>query len=142
VMSRLVLSDDPEAELPVPASVRSPATLDRSATLRWLMGAAVCLAIFWTVSHFVDRLGRLYLVWGSVVAGFLLNAAMGAVQISSQADGLFGFILPGRAPVWGPSLDDLLDSPAPAAMRRLVGTAPPTRSGVEKVALIPDRPFL
>src|SRR5262249_6741090 len=77
----LVLSDDPEAERPVPASVRSPSTLDRSATLHWLVGAAVCLAVFWTVSHFVDRLGRLYLVWGSVMAGFLVNAAMGAVQL-------------------------------------------------------------
>ncbi|MGP0069554.1 MAG: O-antigen ligase domain-containing protein, partial [Isosphaeraceae bacterium] len=80
--SRLVLADDPDAKLPPPASVRSPATLDRAATLRWLVGAAVCLGIFWTVSHHVDRLNRLYWVWGSIAAAFLLNAAVGVVQIS------------------------------------------------------------
>ena len=53
---------------------RSPATLDRAATLRWLVGAAACLGIFWAVGHFADRLGRLYLVWGCVVAAFVLNA--------------------------------------------------------------------
>jgi hypothetical protein len=145
VWSRLVQADDPVAELPVPAPVRSPATLDRAATLRWLLGAAVCLGVFCTVSHFVDRLGRLYWVWGSVVAGFLLNAALGVVQISGQAEGLFGFILPGRAPAWGPSLDDLLESPAPSALRRLgvPRPAPATRpGGLEPIAAVPDRPFL
>ncbi len=76
--SRLVHADDPEAAFPTPAAVRSPATLDRAATLHWLVGAAVCLGIFWTVSHYVDRLNRLYWVWGSVAAGFLLNAAIRA----------------------------------------------------------------
>ena len=49
---------------PEAPEVRSPASLDRSATLRWLVGASACLGIFWAVSHFTDRLGRLYLVWG------------------------------------------------------------------------------
>ncbi len=48
------------------------------ATLRWLVAALICVAIFWSVSHFADRLSRLYLVWGSVVAAFFLNAAFGA----------------------------------------------------------------
>ncbi len=111
--SRLVLADDPEALLPSPASVRSPATLDRAATLRWLVGAAVCLGVFWTVSHYVNRLNRLYWVWGSVAAGFLLNAALGIVQIGGHAEGLYGFVLPGRGAAWAPTLDDLLESPAP-----------------------------
>jgi hypothetical protein len=140
--SRLVLADDPEAVLPTPASVRSPATLDRAATLHWLVGAAVCLGIFWTVSHYVDRLNRLYWVWGSVAAGFLLNAALGVVQLSGQADGLFGFVLPGRGSVWAPTLDDLLESPAPAALRRLESASPADRTAREKVALVPDRPLL
>ena len=54
-------------------------------------------------THFADRLGRLYLVWGCVVAAFVLNAALGLVQIVGQAEGMYGFIQPGRAPVWAPS---------------------------------------
>jgi hypothetical protein len=140
--SRLVRADDPEAAPPTPVAVRSPATLDRAATLRWLVGAAVCLGIFWTVSHFVDRLNRLYWVWGSVAAGFLLNAALGVVQISGHAEGLFGFVVPERAPAWGPSLDDLLESPAPAALRRLDHATGADRPTLGKVALVPDRPYL
>jgi hypothetical protein len=139
---RLVESDDPQVTLPEPAPVRSPATIDRSATLRWLVVAAGCLAVFWTASQFVDRLGRLYLVWGSVLAGFMLNAAMGAVQLCGQADGLFGFILPGRAPAWGPSIDDLLNAPVPAALHRLAAPPAGARPAPDAIALVPDRPFL
>ncbi len=140
--SRLVRADDPEAPLPVPAEVRSPATLDRAATLRWMIGATVCLGIFWTVSHYVDRLGRLYWVWGSVAAGFLLNAAFGVVQIGGQAEGLFGFVLPDLPPAWAPTLDDMLESPSPASLRRLEPIVRMDRSPIERVALVPDRPFL
>jgi hypothetical protein len=137
-----VRSDDPEAELPVPAPVRSPATLDRVATLRWLVWAAVCLGIFWAVTHYVDRLGRLYWVWGSVLAAFLVNTALAAVQIGGQSEGWFGFLLPERAPAWGPSLDDLLESPAPSALRRLDAPPSPARPGPERIASVPERPFL
>jgi hypothetical protein len=140
--SRLVQQDDPAAEVPAPAEVRSPATLDRGATLHWLVGAAACLAVFWTVSHYVDRLGRLYWILGSVAAGFLLNVALGVVQISGQAEGLYGFVLPGRAPAWGPTVDDLLDSPVPAALRRLPSSQPAESGELDKVLPVPDRPFL
>ncbi len=86
-MPGLARADLPSVQLDEPATVRSPATLDRAATLRWLVGAAACLGIFWAVTHFADRLGRLYLVWGSVVAAFVLNAALALVQIVGQAEG-------------------------------------------------------
>jgi len=142
--SRLAQADDPEADRPPAAPVRSPATLDRAATVRWLMGAAVCLAVFWTVAHYVDRRGRLYFVWGSVVAGFVLNAAFLVVQLSGQAEGCFGVILPERGPRWGPSLDDVLSSPTPAALRRLEVARPVTGTGpgLERIASVPDRPYL
>ena len=140
--SRLVLADDPDAVLPEAAPVRSPATLDRAATLHWIVGCAVCLSIFWTVSHYVDRLNRLYWIWGSVAAGFLLNAAFGVVQLSGQADGLYGFVLPGHGASWAPTIGDLLESPAPAALRRLEDTSRGDQSVVEKATLIPDRPRL
>ncbi len=140
--SELVKADDPEAE-PIPAApVRSPSTLDRAATLHWLVRAAACLAIFWTASHFVDRLGRLYWLVGSVLAIFLVNIALGIVQIGGDSEGLFGFMLPGRAPAWGPTLDDLLDTPAPAALRRLGVPGREAPPAIEKIALVPDRPFL
>jgi hypothetical protein len=142
--SRLAQADDPEAERPPAAPVRSPGTLDRAATLRWLVGAAVCLAVFWAVGHYVDRRGRLYWVWGSVVAGFVLNAAFLVVQLSGQAEGFFGVVLPERAPSWGPSLDDLLGSPTPSALRRLEVARPVTGRGpgLERIASVPDRPYL
>jgi hypothetical protein len=127
-----------------PIAVRSPATLDRAATLRWLFGAAACLGIFWGVTHFADRLGRLYLVWGSVVGAFALNAALGLVQIVGQSDGMYGFLQPGKSAIWAPSADDLLETPSRAVLRRLSvssaapGPAPP----LEKIALVPERPFL
>ncbi|MGO9464763.1 MAG: O-antigen ligase family protein [Isosphaeraceae bacterium] len=139
---RLARSDDPAAPVVEPARVRSPATLDRAATLRALVGAAACLGIFWSVSHFADRLRRLYLVSGCVVAAFLLNGALGLVQMTCHVEGLFGVYLPGSAPVWGPSRDDLLESPTVALMKRLDDPEPAASSGRERVALVPERPFL
>ena len=114
----LARADLPSVELGEPAQIRSPATLDRSATLRWLFGALACLAVFWAVSHFADRLKRLYLVWGCVLAAFLLNGAFGLVQIAGGVEGLYGYLRPGAAPVWAPSDSDLLDSPSSSGLRR------------------------
>jgi hypothetical protein len=137
-------ADLPSVRLDLPASARSPATLDRAATLRWLIGAAVCLGIFWAVTHFADRLGRLYLVWGSIVAAFVLNAALALVQIVGQADGLYGFLQPGIAPVWAPSQDDLLEAPSTAVLRRLGPPSAATQGtpAFERIALVPNKSFL
>jgi hypothetical protein len=144
-LPRLVHMDDPEASLPEASQIRSPASLDRSATLRWLVEAAACLGIFWSVSHFTDRLGRLYLVWGLVVAAFLLNAALGIVQITNRSEGLYGIFVPGSGPSWAPSLNDLLETPTTTALRNL---ADPSISGADtgvttsRAVLIPTTPFL
>jgi hypothetical protein len=140
----LAKTDLPTIQLSEPAQVRSPATLDRAATLRWLVGACACLGVFWGVTHFADRLERLYLVWGSIVAAFVLNAALAMVQLAGHSDGLFGFIQPGRAPIWAPSTDDMLESPSMVVMRRL---GSPSVSGepsapIEPTVLIPEPPFL
>ena len=112
----LARADLPSVRLDEPATVRSPATLDRAATLRWLVGAAACLGIFWAVTHFADRLGRLYLVWGSVVAAFLLNAALGLVQVVGQSDGYVRLSPAGQ----GPDLGPLDGRPARSSRRRPV----------------------
>ncbi len=126
-----------------PAPIRSPATLDRAATLRYVVTALVCLATFWAVSHFADRLSRLYLIWGTVLAAFFVNAAFAAVQITGQVDGLLGWMQPGRAPAWAPSTVDLLETPNLAVLRRLDG---PPAAGVPQqmvtMALTPERRFL
>jgi hypothetical protein len=139
-----VQADDPSAVVGEPAPIRSPVSLDRSATLRWLVGAAGCLGIFWVVSHFTDRLRRLYLVWGSVVAAFLLNGALGLVQVAGNSEGLYGYILPGRAAPWMPSLDSLLEAPTTTSLRRLGDSRTTTsvNTTMERIALIPNRPFL
>jgi hypothetical protein len=141
-LPRLARSDDPEIPAVEPAAVRSPATLDRAATLRCLVGGAVCLGIFWSMSHFADRLRRLYLVAGCVIAAFLANGAFGIVQLTCHVDGAFGMYLPGGSPAWGPSRDDLLESPTIAFLKRLEDPDPAARPGWDRVALVPDRPFL
>jgi len=141
-LPRLARLDDPDSAAFEPASVRSPATLDRAATLRSLVGTAACLGIFWSISHFADRLRRLYLVAGCVIAAFLLNGAFGLVQLTCQVDGAFGLYLPGSSPAWGPSRDDLLESPTVAVMKRIDDPDPAAKPGVERIALWPERPFL
>jgi hypothetical protein len=130
---------DPGVELPPGAQIRSPVSLDRSATLRWLAGASACLAVFWGVAQYADRLGRLYLVWGSVVAGFFLNTAVAAVQVVCGSKGIFGFIEPGVSPSWSPNWNDLLTSPNASVLR----AAGEMRPGHPAWAMaVSDRPFL
>jgi hypothetical protein len=139
--SRLVQEDDPEAESVPPAASRSPATLDRAATLRWLVGGVACLAIFWTASHFVDRRRRLYWLMGSVLAIFLANTALSLVQLGGGTEGFFGFMVPGAGPAWGPTLDDLLASPAPVALRRLEAPTRGAQPAIAAIASVPERPY-
>ncbi len=139
--SRLVQQDDPDAAPVPPASVRSPATLDRAATLRWLVGAGVCLAVFWTASHFVDRRRRLYWLLGSVLAIFLVNTALALVQLGGGTEGYFGFMMPGQGPAWGPTVDDLLAAPTPVALRRLEAPNRDARPAIEAIASVPERPY-
>jgi hypothetical protein len=141
VLPAVARADDPEAALPEPAPVRSPATLDRAATLRWVAGALACLAVFWGASQFADRLGRLYLVWGAIVAAFFFNSAFALVQVSCQVGGLFGLFQAGSSPFWAPSVDDLLTSPGALVLRSLPPTAT-TAAHPAWAALFPDRPFL
>jgi hypothetical protein len=116
--------DDPDVTLPEPISGRSPLTIDRPATLRWLGAAAACLALFWIVSHFADRLSRLYLIWGSVVAAFLLNTSIAVVQLISGVDGLFGYIEPGKGPAWAPTVADAIAAPGETTLRPLAASKP------------------
>jgi hypothetical protein len=143
VIPDLARADLPSVALGEPANVRSPATLDRSATLRWLFGALACLGVFWAVSHFADRLKRLYLVWGCVLAAFLLNGALGLVQITGGVDGLYGFLQPGGAPVWAPSLSDQLDSPSSMSLRRPNDSPLALSSAAPRLAaVVPEEPVL
>ncbi|AMV35808.1 O-antigen ligase family protein [Planctomyces sp. SH-PL62] len=140
VLPDLARADDPNAKLGEPATIRTPVSLDRAATVRRLALAAACLAIFWCASHAVDRLQRLYLVWGAVIAGFLLNSTLAMVQISTRTDGLYGFCVPGAgAPWWAPDLNDLLDAPAVAALRELPASTAPGSAPAAQLEVV--RPF-
>jgi hypothetical protein len=141
-MTRLARLDDPDLAPVEPAPSRSPASLDRAATLRALVAALACLGIFWTISHYTDRLSRLYLVMGCVIAAFLVNGAFGVVQLTCRAEGTYGVCLPGNSPAWGPSRVDLLESPGIAVMRRIDEPEPDSKPGLERVTLVAARPFL
>lgn len=127
----LARADDPAVVVPEPAMSRSPASLDRASTFRSLVGVTACLALFWGVGHYTDRMQRLYLVWGCVIAAFLLNATLATVQFSTRSDGLFGSMIPGSSSWWAPSADDLLNAPGSAVLRDLKEAAAANFTGVE-----------
>lgn len=129
---------DPSLELPEPAGARSPITVDRSATVRWIAGATVCLVLFWGVAHYTDRLRRLYLVWGCLLAVFFLNTGFAVVQLIGHSSGLYGLFVPGRGPSFAPSPNDLLTAPNALLLRTAAGTAP---SHPAWATLTPDEPF-
>ena len=145
VLPSIVSRDDPEVKLPEPLPIRSPASVDRPATLRWLVLASACLGIFWVTSHFTDRLERLYLVWGLIIASFVLNTAFAAVQLTNRHTGLYGMFLPGNGPMWAPSLDDALSAPTLTVLKNLPETKR-EESGLSiksaRVVLVPVIPFL
>lgn len=140
VLPAAALDDDPKAAIPEASSIRSPASLDRAATVRKLALLAACLGVFWCASHGVDRLQRLYLVWGAVIAGFLMNATLATVQVGTRTDGLFGFCTPGAgAPWWAPDSNDMLDAPGFAALRPLPGGVAPGSTPAARLESV--RPF-
>jgi O-antigen ligase len=108
---------DASIERPEPVGGASPVSVDRSATLRWLVGASACLALFWGVGQFTDRLRHLLVVWGSVVAAFFANTTFAIVQLLSESGGLYGFLHPGSAGPNAPSLDNLLTAPNSTVLR-------------------------
>ena len=120
VLADRVLLDDPGAELPEAIGSRTPATLDRSATLRWLFDAGIGLVVLINVARFADRLGRTMVVWGSVIAAFAMLTGFGFVQLLGDAPGLWGFLVPGHAPSWAPSTLDLLEAPGTYVLRPLL----------------------
>jgi hypothetical protein len=128
-------------DLPEPAGGRSPVTVDRAATLRWLTSAIIGLGVFWGVGQFVDRPARLLVIWGCIIAAFSLNTALGVVQWLGRANGLYGFVEPGTGGAWTPSLDDLAAMPNATALRFLV---PPREASAHPAWAVarPDRPFL
>ena len=95
------------------------ATVDRSMTLRWLVGAIGCLAVFVAASHHADRLGRSLVVWSSVAACFFVNAVVGLIQLGGRSTGLYGMFEPGKSPPWAPSLGSLADAPGSTVLRLL-----------------------
>ncbi len=137
VLPALARNDDPESPLPVPLGARSPATLDRPATLRWLVGGLALLAVFGVAAQFADRLGRTYLVWGSVVGAFFLMGAVAVVQLAGDLPGLYGFVEAGSGRSWAPSTADLMATPNSAVLRPTAADP----GGIGWAQWRPDRPF-
>ncbi len=119
VLPSLARVDDPDVQLGAPAAARTPATLDRSATLRWTATALGCLALFWSIAHFTDRLQYTQLVWGTIVGAFFLVTVFGLIQQFGRTEGLYGRYLPGAGPSYAPSIADVLDSPSRTILQPL-----------------------
>jgi hypothetical protein len=92
---------------------------DRPATLRWVLAATACLAVFVVAGHFADRLRRLKLVWGALVVAFGICTWSGCLQIAGQCPGAFGLYSPGSGPAWAPSRSDLRSGPVVTRLRSL-----------------------
>lgn len=121
VMPSLVMADDPQAAVPAVGHLRTPATVDRSATVRWLLRAACCLAVLVVVMNHVDRIGRTVVVLGAVVAAFFLATTIGLVQWLSGAEDLFQVVRP-SATSWAPTMEDWLAGvPGSTSLRSVEG---------------------
>lgn len=107
-----ILEDAPNLPPTEAASSRTPATLDRSATFRWIVGGAACWILFILVGHHIDGLGRLRYAWGGVVVGLLINTCFGAVQLLGDVSGWYAGMLPGFVSRYvEPGPNDLMESP-------------------------------
>lgn len=137
VMASEVLEDDPTFEMPAPSAIRTPVSVDRSATLRWLGGGIVCLAVFCVAGQFADRFGHAVVIWGSVVGGLFVSTIFALVQLPTETRGMYGFVKPGEGVAWGPSTSDLLDIPNRTVMRP---TAAAKRDELSWAMPHPDRP--
>ncbi len=135
-----VVADDPSFAIPATYATRSPLSLDRPATLRWVVAALSCLAVFWVTCHFGDHLKHVRLVWGCVIAAFFVNVVLGTVQLVGGVYGVYGFILPGAGPGWAPTLDDLMASPVPSVLR-VVGEVRPNRPTIAAARALPLSQF-
>lgn len=109
--------DDPDVVIPEVVADRTPATLDRSATLRWLLGAVLGLSLFCVSSHFADRWGHAAVIWGSVVAAFFVATTFGLVQLTGGVSGLYGAIEPGSGRPGMPTREDLAAAPGSGVLR-------------------------
>jgi hypothetical protein len=115
-------ADNPSLVMPEAVADRTPASIDRPATLRWLVGAMASLTVFCVCAHYADRLGRSNLIWGSVVAVFFIGTTFGAAQLLSGTSGFYGFVEPGSGRPLSPSLADQASSPGSTVLRPVLET--------------------
>ncbi|MDB5351167.1 MAG: lipid core-O-antigen ligase-like enyme [Planctomycetota bacterium] len=138
-LPELARADNPAWEMREIVADRTPATIDRAATLRWLLGAIAGLAVFCVCSHYADRLGHAAIIWGSVVCAFFIGTTFGVAQLMGGASGLYGAVEPGSGRPGMPTLDDQATSPG-ATVLRPVGNPNEPRAAWSLPRA--DRPFL
>ena len=77
--------------------------------------------------------------------GVRAQRGLGLVQIVGQAEGLYGFLQPGGRPSGRRRRDDLLESPVDRGLAQAGRRRRPQAEAVpafERIALVPERPFL
>ncbi len=120
MLTDLAHQDDPAYQAPEMGDIRTPISLDRSATLRWLGGAIGALVVFWVSAHHADRLRHTAVIWGAVVAALFIGTAFGTIQLLGGTEGAYGAFAVGNAPFWGPSLADWAEAPNRAHLQFLL----------------------
>lgn len=125
VLPDRVLEDDPSTQLVDPGGRRTPATIDRPATLRWLVAAGCCLGVLIVIVHHVSRLDRTVFVIGSIVAVLYLATPIGLIQLATSNAELrpLRVVDPQSGPAWAPTPEDSLRLPGTTTLLRPLASA-------------------
>ncbi len=102
---------DPNGVLPAGIGSRSPLTIDRALTFRWLVDGLLWLVVLITVRGFATRLRKSLVVWSSLIAVFGLTSLSGFMELlaaSTSGDPTPSLI---QSLPWGPSALDRLSGP-------------------------------
>ena len=103
----------------VAISSRIPISLNRSEGVRGLLCMAVGLSVFWFVGVWTDRLPKLLLVMGLLVALGMINSALICLQLMDGSTGLYGLFQPDQRMVVGPGWVDIGSAPQMMTLAQL-----------------------
>lgn len=105
-------------------SSRIPISLNRSEGVRGLLCLAVGGSVFWFVGVWTDRLPKLLLVMGLLVALGMINSALVCLQLMDGSTGLYGLFQPDQRMFVGPGWVDLSAAPQLTRMENLPAANP------------------
>jgi len=115
-----ILANDAAANVSI--NSRIPISLNRSEGVRSLLCLAVGISVFWFVGVWTDRLPKLLLLMGLLVALGMVNSALVCLQMMDGSAGLYGLFQPDQRMFVGPGWVDIGSSPHLATLAQLPAT--------------------